>query len=200
MPLFSSSPTPVPEIIAFFQNQRKTVITLAGFSGAGYQYPEELKETILQLLSQRDPEQSIVNIGLTADGIGQAYLWAKTLGFTTSGIVSTAVLEFGSAISPECDYGFVVEDAAFGGYVNGRLSPVSEAMVSVSDLMIAVGGGEVARDELTEMEKRGKSVQFIPAKMNQLRALAKAWGKGLPPPKDETLWGAAHARFGGRPF
>jgi hypothetical protein len=69
-------------------------------------------------------------------------------------------------------------------------------MVEVSDLMIAFGGGEIARDELEEMRRRGKPVRFVPADMNHAVAIAKAAAKGHPAPDAAFLRGAAHARFG----
>lgn len=188
-------PSSVAEIVDFFQRQQKTVLTLVGFSGSGYEHPDRVRESIDRILDQHDPATTIVNIGVTEDGIGAAYGWAKAKGFTTSGIVSTAVTKFDCKLSADCDFAFVVEDEAYGGYIDGQLSPVSEAMVSVSDLMVGAGGGDVARDELTEMEKRGKPVQFIEAEMNHARALSKAWSKGLPSPSAASLKGSAHSRF-----
>ncbi len=57
-------------------------------------------------------------------------------------------------------------------------------MVENSDVVIAIGGGEVARDELTAAKRSGKRVQFIPADMNHRIALEKALKKGQPAPTD----------------
>jgi hypothetical protein len=196
MPARSSlPPTPVSTVISFFKQQSKTVLTLVGYSGSGYEHPDRVRKCIVRILAHYNPLTTIVNIGVTPDGIGCAYRWAKKRGFTTAGIVSTAVLKLGAPISQDCDHPFAVSDSSFGGYVHSRLSPVSRAMVSVSDEMIGVGGGEVARDELTEMERRGKPVRFIPAEMNHARAMAKAKAKGLPPPAPLELRGSAHTRF-----
>lgn len=192
----SKLPTPVPEVIEFFQRQQKTVLTLVGYSGLGYHRPERVRTQIAEVFGRYDPARTIVNIGVTEDGIGQAYGWAKSSGFDTSGIVSSAVLQVDAKLAAACDYPFIVDDPGWGGYVDGRLSPVSEAMVSVSDFMVGIGGGDVARDELTEMEKRGKSLLFIEADMNHLRALTKAWCKGLPTPRSADYRGSAHVRFG----
>ena len=56
-----------------------------------------------------------------------------------------------------------------------RLSPTSTAMVESSDLMVAIGGGEVARDELTAAKKMGKQIRFIPADMNHQIARDRAF-------------------------
>lgn len=189
------APTPVAGVIAAFAGFGKSVVTLVGYSGSGYQRPDQLFHHVTGILDGLDPATALVNIGVTEDGIGHAYAWAKERGFATTGIVATAVLAFAPVLAADCDHVFVVEDSACGGYVDGRISPVSEAMVSVSHQMIAIGGGDVVRDELLEMQKRGKPVRFIAADMNHLRALAKAWGKGLPAPKPADLQGSAHARF-----
>jgi shikimate kinase len=66
-------------------------------------------------------------------------------------------------------------------------------MVENSDVMIAIGGGEVARDELTAAKRSGKRVEFIPADMNHQVAREKAQKKGQPPPTD--FRGAAATAF-----
>jgi hypothetical protein len=184
------------QIVSFFRKQGKTVVTLVGFSGAGYEHPDRIRKKVTRILDRHDPATTIVNIGVTADGIGRAYRWAKARGFFTTGIVSSEASKYGATVAPGCDKAFFVEDETWGGVVNGKLTPTSEAMVSVSNLMIAVGGGEIARDELVEMEKRNKPIRFLAADMNHAKAVAKAAGKGLPDPTPSELRGAAHARFG----
>jgi hypothetical protein len=89
---------------------------------------------------------------------------------------------------------FYVEDATWGGLLNGtRLSPTSEAMVENSDIIIGIGGGEIARDELMAARRLGKKVRFIPADMDHQKARESARKKGLPEPAD--FRGAAHTAF-----
>jgi len=64
-------------------------------------------------------------------------------------------------------------------------------MVAVSNRLVAVGGGEVARDEMWAARRMGKRVTFISADMNHRRAIEKAVAKGQPAPTD--FRGAAHA-------
>jgi hypothetical protein len=80
--------------------------------------------------------------------------------------------------------------------VEGRLAPTSEAIVQVSHRMIAFGGGDITRDELSEMRRLGKPIQFYPDDMNHDKAVAKAKAKGWPAPTPESLRGSAHAVFG----
>ena len=67
---------------------------------------------------------------------------------------------------------FFVKDASWGGFIEGteRLSPTSTAMVEVSDRLVAIGGGDVARDELIAAKRAGKDVRFIPADDSRDRA------------------------------
>ena len=90
---------------------------------------------------------------------------------------------------------FYVEDATWGGYLKGtqRLSPTSEAMIENSGIVVGIGGGEVARDELLEAKRSGRKVRFLPADMNHEKAREGARRKGLPPPTD--FRGAAHLAF-----
>jgi hypothetical protein len=86
-----------------------------------------------------------------------------------------------------------VTDATWGGELphgNG-LSPTSSAILRISDAMVGIGGGEIARDELLAARRAGKPVTFIPADMNHELARQKARLKGQPEPKE--FGGAAAA-------
>ncbi len=148
-----------------------------------------------RVLSELDAGRTIVNIGATPDGIGAVYELAKRKGFVTTGIVSVQAMRSNVPLSPYVDYVFYVEDATWGGYLEGteRLSPTSEAMVENSSIVVGIGGGEVARDELLEARRSGKAVRFLPADMNHEKARENARRKGLPPPTD--FRGAAHLAF-----
>lgn len=184
------------EIRTFFKGQGKSVLTFLGYSGAGYEDDSVLVSHATRILDRHDPRTTIVNIGATTDGIGNVYELAKKRGFTTTGIVSTQARESGASISPCVDHVFYVADATWGGFLESsdQLSPTSQAMVDVSDLLVAIGGGEVARDELVAARRAGKTVTFIPADMNHRLAIEKAVKKGQPPPTD--FRGAAEAVFG----
>ena len=127
-----------------------------------------------------------MNIGATPDGIGAVYETAKRKGFLTAGIVSTQAKDSKIKLSPCVDIVFYVKDATWGGFIPGteRLSPTSTAMVENSDVIIAIGGGEVSRDELIAAKRLGKKVQFIPADMNHEIARERARKRGQPAPSD----------------
>jgi hypothetical protein len=120
---------------------------------------------------------------------------AKRKGFLTTGIVSSQARQNKLKLSPHVDQVFYVEDATWGGFVTGtkELSPTSKAIVANSDIMVGVGGGEVARDELVAAKRLGKQVRFIPADMDHQKARESARKKKLPEPTD--FRGAASAVF-----
>jgi hypothetical protein len=182
------------EIRAFFRGEKKTVVTFLGYSGAGYEDQAAMLQQAEQVLSAYDPQKTIVNIGATLDGIGAVYELAKRKGFVTTGIVSSQAKQYNAQLSPYVDYVFYVEDATWGGFLKGtqKPSPTSAAMVENSDTIIAIGGGEVARDELLAARRAKKQVRFIPADMNHQKARETARKRGLPEP---DLRGAAHSAF-----
>lgn len=188
---------PQREILEFFQNQKeagKTVVTFVGYSGTGYEDPKHMKKCVRDVLRRFDPDATIINIGVTPDGIGVAYEIAKKKGFITTGIVSQQAMAYGEeAVSPYVDVGFYVRDKVWGGYLEDgrRLSPTSRVMVRVSDHMVAIGGGSVSRDELLEA-KRTIPVEFFAADMNHQKAKEKAKAKGQPKPTRASLRGAVH--------
>ncbi len=191
------------DIRAFVRQRGARVLTLVGYSGAGYQDPAAMLAAADAVLAQHDPQHTLVNIGATAQGIGAAYALARQRGFTTIGIVSSLARDEGVALSPHVDLVFFVADSSWGGRVGGRagghspgsqrLSPTSAALVANSDSIVAIGGGDIARDELLAAHRRGKPVRFIPADMDHPVALEKARAKGQPPPTD--FQGTVHAAW-----
>ena len=182
-------------IASFFEQQRRPVLTFLGYSGAGYEDRAAMITQAAAVLATLDPAATIVNIGATVDGIGAVYEMAKARGFTTSGIVSTQARDSKATISPCVDHVFFVRDSTWGGRLPGqdRLSPTSAAMVAVSSRLVAIGGGDVARDELLAARAAGKPVQFIPADMNHQIARERALRRKQPAPAD--FRGSAAAAF-----
>ncbi len=174
----------IDDIRTFFESQKKYVVTFVGYSGAEYEDKTAMLEKAGCILDEFDSSKIIVNIGATPEGIGAVYELAKRREILTTGIVSTQAKEYNAELSPCVDYVFYVEDASWGGFVEegDRLSPTSTAMVENSGLLIGIGGGEVARDELMTAKRSGKEVRFIPADMNHQKAREKAQKNGLPVP------------------
>jgi hypothetical protein len=181
----SASPAVIRD---FFASKGWRVVTFLGYSGAGYEDTRAMLAQADLILQRLNADNTIVNIGATAEGIGAVYDKAKTRGFKTSGIVSS-IAKGKAGLSNCVDYVFYVPDDTWGGYdkETGKLSPTSEAMLMVSDELIAIGGGDVARDELLEAQRIGKKVTFIPADMNHEAARKKAGD-----PQPVNFRGSAH--------
>lgn len=161
------------------------VLTFTGFSSTGYEDNEALCEAIHEELDKFSPDDTLVCAGGTAEGIGAVYPVALKRGFRTAGIVSAQVRADGVKFSNECEVVFVVDDASWGGkQENGKLSPTSRAMVDACDVIVGIGGGAIARDELEEARAKGKDVRFHFAAMNHQLAREKALKAGKAPPTD----------------
>ncbi len=187
--------TRVSEVQDFFKKKDKMILTFVGYSGAEYENKIRMLKIAEEVLSQYDPKTTLVNIGATQDGIGAVYALAKKMGFETSGIVSSQALQDLKEKPPEVDHVFFIEDETWGGYLphSLQLSATSAATVSVSDVIVGIGGGSVARDELFEAQKKGKTLRFFTADMNHEVAIAKAKKKGDPAPED--FRGSAHIEW-----
>lgn len=161
------------------------VLTFVGYSAAGYEKPNKLQKLITNILAIYNPEGVIVNCGATAEGIGVVYEIAKGAGFETMGIVSSLAAVKGSKLSPYVDTVYFIPDETWGGCLpNGELSPTSAAIVHTSDIIVGIGGGEVARDELKAALAADKRVYSIKADLNHNIAIEKAKAKGQPVPTD----------------
>lgn len=170
----------------------RTVITLSGFSGQGYQNEARMLRKVSNLLSKHDPRTAVVNIGATGDGIGAAYGLAKKLGFSTAGVVSSNAEN--SWISKDVDFTVKVKDQSWGGVDSkGKLTPTSKAMVAVSHQYIMIGGGEVAAHEGIAAKRVGKKVRHILADANHEKVIAKALNAGKPAPT--TFRGEAQTMY-----
>lgn len=179
----------------FIHSKQMTVLTFAGYSGARYENPAAMMEHASQVLDAQDPQKTLINIGATEEGIGAVYEIAKRKGFTTMGIVSTLARYERVRLSKCVDYVFYVKDSTWGGQIPGagHLSPTSTSIVETSASFIAIGGGDVARDEMLAARQMGKHVIFIPADMNHKIARETAQKKGQVEPTD--FHGSAHCAF-----
>ena len=180
---------------AFFAGQRKTVLTLFGYS-SGYEDEADMLQTVREILSGYSPETTLVNIGATKGGIGAVYPLAKSLGFSTTGIVSSQALDYLDEISEAVDDICFIEDEQWGGKLpdSEELSPTSEAMVMCSDILVGIGGNDICRDELLAGKEHGKPVHFYPAEVDHSWATRRAEQMNLPVP--DSFWGTAHEVLG----
>ena len=109
------------------------------------------------------------------------------------GIVSTLAQREGVELAKCVDVVFYVPDESWGGTRRWKLSPTSLAMVEAGDDFVAIGGGEVTRDEMLAARRAGKRVRFVAADMNHEVARNKAARKGLKEPTE--FQGAAHSEL-----
>ena len=185
------------ECVSFFKSLGKMVLTICGYS-IGYQNKDEMVRGVIQTLEAYQPDQTLINVGATRGGIGEAYPIVKALGFTTAGIVTTKVFEYPRELSREVDYFCFIEDKQWGGKLpsSNELSPTSKAMVMCSDILVAIGGGDIVRDELLTGKALGKPIRYFPAEMNHDAAIRRAKYMNLARP--ESFMGSAHEMFGGK--
>ncbi len=190
------SATSPEEVKRFFKQRGKVVVTFAGYSGTGYEDHKGMLAEARNVLSVHCPRTAIVNIGATAEGIGAVYDIANEMGFETTGIVSIQAKKYDAEIYSKIDRVFYIADDSWGGFKENtqELTPTSQAMVDCSDVIVSIGGGEVARDELIAAKRAGKTIKYIPADMNHQKAIDKARKKGQPIPSD--FKGAAFEVFG----
>lgn len=181
-----STLTSVDAVVGHFASRGKSVLTFVGYSGAEYQDRAAMLKQASAALDRFDPGKTIVNIGATIDGIGAVYEVARQKGFETTGIVSSQARTGGATLAPCAGTVFFIEDSSWGGRIEGstELSPTSRTIVSVSDHVVAIGGGDVARDEFLEARRLRKKVEFLPADMNHEIARARAAKSKQPPPTD----------------
>jgi len=183
------------EAVAFFQRQGKTVLTFYGYS-VEYNDTDGMFKIVRDVLSHYRAEKTLVNIGATTGGMGKAYPLIKSLKFVTAGIVSTEALANPEYISAAVDHICFIKDKQWGGKLpdSNELSPTSKAMVACSDILVAIGGGDIVRDELLAGRAQGKPIQYFPAEMNHETAMRRAKHQGKP--LAEVVMGSAHDVFG----
>lgn len=179
-------------IVAEVRAGGRQVLSLHGYSGAGYQDPAAMLALAGRLLDAEDPARVVVSSGGTAEGIGAVYALARQRGFATLGIVSTLARDAQVPLSPCVDTVYFVRDASWGGMdpASGQLSPTSQAIVGVGDRFVGIGGGDIARDELLAARRLGKLVQVHAADLDHALARDKARRQGAPAPVD--FRGTAH--------
>jgi hypothetical protein len=181
-----SKATSLEAVVREVTSRNKSVLTFMGYSGAGYEDQAAMLKRASAVLDRFDPAKTLVNIGATIDGIGAVYEVARRKGFETAGIVSSQARTGGATLAPCAGTVFFVEDASWGGRLEGstELSPTSSAIVRVSDHLVAIGGGDIARDEFMAARALGKKTEFIAADMNHDIARARAKKNGQAPPTD----------------
>ena len=188
---YATEPISSGEVIKQVKALGKKVYTIFGFSKLGYQNWPEVAKQIESELSKQNPNDTLICIGATEDGIGKAYEIAKKGGFETIGIVSTNALSYSGKFSDFVDRIYIVNDTLWGGYVPGtnKLAETTTAFLGTANEIHAFGGGKNTAVTLSIAKQTGVPAYYTPAEMNHMKALQEAKEKDLEEPKD--FWGAA---------
>lgn len=152
--------------------RNKTIHSLFGYSDLGYKNKKHIMNKIEADLKRLDPNNTIILIGATEAGIGEAYQIAKKLGFETMGIVSIRALNYSGKFSPFVDQIFIINDPIWGGYApnTNELSSVAKVFLAVSDFISAYGGGNNTLSVLQNADLLKIPYSFVPANMNSTNA------------------------------
>ena len=193
-----SSPATVER---FFRLTGKRVVYFAGYGELGYHDRGIVPRVAEQVLGPLAPDDVVVH-GSTLlraggeDGIAAVYAVAKDLGFTTTGVYPSVAMAFGRThrVSPRCDHVFFVDNATWGGLLDGSRvpSPTLRLHLRVSHEMVAVGGGRHTADELRAFAAQGRAITFFCARMNTA-AMLRWCRRTRRPPLDPD--GAAQATW-----
>jgi hypothetical protein len=170
------------EAIDVIRGAGRRIVTFSGFSGAGYEDPDTLKELMVSIVDKLD-RSVIICSGATAEGIGAIYPIARARDFDTIGIVSSQAEKQKARLADDLDTIYMIEDESWGGCRDdGALSPTSAVTLGASDEIVAIGGDNIARDEIDAALKAGMPVRYFAADMNHMTAIEKAKKLGKPPP------------------
>jgi hypothetical protein len=174
-----------PEAIQrFFASLCKHVLYVAGYGELGYEDEGRLRGIARHVLGSWNRDEILVHAGTLLrvggpDGVAEIYGIARELGIETSGIHPSVAMDFAEThrVSLDCDHVFFVEDATWGGFLDGsdEPSPTLRLHLLVSDELVAIGGGKHAADELRAFAALGKRVRYFPAEMNY--AFTRGWTK-----------------------
>ncbi len=166
----------VETLVREFCKKKKKVITFIGFGELGYDDAGVFNRIVENELGRCDPQRDIVNTGtlITAgfeNGITDVYQIAKRRGFITTGVHPSIALKSRSSyfLSAFVDQPYFVWDKTWGGYTEeGTLKPSAtlRTLLSISDDVIAIGGGKYTAQEINAFKDHGKRVKYYAAEMN----------------------------------
>ncbi|OHT08494.1 hypothetical protein TRFO_23014 [Tritrichomonas foetus] len=169
-------------VTQFIREKNKKVLTFLGYSGGGYELPNDMLSKANEILAMFDPRTTLVTIGATHMGIGSVYKIAYELGFETIGIVTSKVNQ--KSFSHFCQTVFLIKDFLYGGFLKGteKLSPTSEVMVEITDIVVALGGGEISKAEFLTAKRKNKKCAFFPFDFNHQKAITRSKRRNMPIP------------------
>ena len=184
---YATDPLPVKQIMKEIFGLGKNVCLFMGYSNLGYQDEKSMLGTVREKLSTLSPDEYVVCIGATSDGIGKAYEVAKELGFETIGIVSTLGLSSAGSFSKHVDRIYVVNDDQWGGYIPGtnHPAPTTRLFLETADIVHAIGGGYNTATllQIAVVQYGDLKVTFTPADMDHKRSEKKGFDPAGPASK-----------------
>jgi len=169
------------EIVASYRRYR-CVATFLGFGELGYEDPTTFEELVERELASFDRQDVVINaatlitVGL-ARGVADVYEIARHAGFRTAGLYPSVSLLGAEShcLSAFVDDVYFIQDETWGGYLEGSTvaSATLRALTSITDQVVAIGGGKHTAQELDEFLARGVPVRYHALEMN--RAIATRW-------------------------
>lgn len=176
-------PMEVAAVVEVFRRKRKQVVTFLGYGELGYRNEAHVRALIDCELRCHDPARTVVNTGTLVtkgfcQGIAAVYQIAAATGFETTGIHPSLALHSPSEhrLSRWVQEVSFVHDNSWGGLLSDGsklLSPTLQAMVLVSDEVVAIGGGHHTAQELEGFVRSGTPVRFHEAEMHE--SVSRAW-------------------------
>jgi hypothetical protein len=178
----------LPELVRAVRAPGRRIITFGGYGELGYEDEAGVLAIARAELQGCDPAHTLVATGTLITrgfqpGIALVYGLAREMGLPTLGIhPSVALREPGRHLLADgVDRACFVDDPTWGGCdAQGRPSATLQALLAVTDLFVAIGGGEHTAQELRCFRRAGKAVHFHPARMH--RPTMERWtrAQGLP--------------------
>lgn len=125
---------------------------------------------VRKVLADASPERVVVSADGVQGGLDAVYNVARELNFSTIGIIASSRVESFNGTPPYvADEIFVVNDEQWGGFENTsatmhhdisyEISPTSDAIVSLSSLVVGLGGPEGATQEMRAAIDRSTPVR-----------------------------------------
>lgn len=178
----------VPELVRAVRAPGRRIITFGGYGELGYEDEAGVLAIARAELQACDPAHTVVATGTLITrgfqpGIALVYGLARAMGLPTLGIhPSVALRDPGRHVLADgVDQACFVDDPTWGGCdTEGHPSTTLQALLAVTDLFVAIGGGEHTAQELRCFRRAGKPVRFHPARMH--RPTMERWtrAQGLP--------------------
>jgi hypothetical protein len=161
-------------IAKYLRSRHKRIITFAGFGELGYQDPSIVGAVARGVFLSHE-RASLLVVASTLlrtsgqDGVAAVYPIAAQHQIESVGVHPSIALQFSQTHrpSPHASKTFIVSDRSWGGVLqNGSPSPTLTVLLSISDLLVVIGGGKHASQELAAFLRADKAVLYVPAEMN----------------------------------